>query len=131
MTTQTSQDDTLVSEETLALVEQKMASEPEEIKQKVGELVDLIKNRAEAELSSTEQMTRESYHKAISQARDTLKTTEAFFQEQEDALNKVLKDLNNEASNWWDSFVTDVKGMGNRIENAVSAAWSALKEDPK
>ncbi|ABW25250.1 hypothetical protein AM1_0164 [Acaryochloris marina MBIC11017] len=117
---------TPVSEETRALVNQKMANESDEIKQKAGELVDLIKKRAESELSAADQITRETYHQAISQAKATLNQTETFFQEQGNALDQSLKELNDDASRKWDTFVAELKGMGDRFDKAVNSAWAAL-----
>ncbi|WP_299488115.1 hypothetical protein [Acaryochloris sp. IP29b_bin.137] len=122
----TSSSITPVSEETQALVNQKMANESDEIKQKAGELVDLIKKRAESELSAADQITRETYHQAISQAKVTLNQTETFFQEQGNALDQSLKELNDDASRKWDTFVAELKGMGDRFDKAVNSAWAAL-----
>lgn len=120
---------TPVSEETQALVNQKLANESDEIKQKAGELVDLIKKRAESELSAADQITRETYHQAISEAKATLNKTETFFQEQGDALDQSLKELNDDASRRWDTFVAELKGMGDRFDKAVNSAWDALVKD--
>ncbi|KAI9130374.1 hypothetical protein [Acaryochloris sp. CCMEE 5410] len=122
----TSSSITPVSEETQALVNQKMANESDEIKQKAGELVDLIKKRAESELSAADQITRETYHQAISQAKATLNQTETFFQEQGNALDQSLKELNDDASRKWDTFIAELKGMGDRFDKAVNSAWAAL-----
>jgi uncharacterized protein YpuA (DUF1002 family) len=127
---------TPVSEETKALVEKKMADEPDEIKQKMGELVELIKNRATAELQETEDMTREAYVKAMNQAKETLKKTENFFKEQEQSLDQSIKDFTTEATEKWEKFVSDLKAdfkaMDNRIDRAVEAAWKILtEEEPK
>lgn len=123
---------TPVSEDTKALVEKKMADEPDEIKQKMGELVELIKNRATAELQETEDMTREAYVKAMNQAKETLKKTENFFKEQEQSLDQSIKNFTTEATEKWDKFVSDLKAMDNRIERAVEGAWKILtEEEPK
>ena len=86
-----------VSEETKALVEQKVTDEPDEIKQKMGELVELIKKRAESEIQSTENLTRETYVKAIDRATQN-----------------------------WENFIDDLKNMGNRLDRAIDAAWKTL-----
>ena len=128
MTTQTS---TIapVSEATKALVEQKLPEQPDEIKQKMGELVELIKKQAESELEAAESMTREAYVKAIANAKATLKKTETFFAEQEQTLQQKIQELNTQADREWESFVADVKNMGDRVERAVNAAWKALTEE--
>ena len=117
---------TPVSEDTKALVEKKMVGESDEIKQKMCELVELIKNRAAAELQETEDMTREAYVKAMSQAKETLNKTENFFKEQEQSLDQVIKDFTTETNEKWDKFISDLKTMDNRINRAVDAAWKIL-----
>ncbi len=117
---------TPVSEDTKALVEKKMVGESDEIKQKMCELVELIKNRAAAELQETEDMTREAYVKAMSQAKETLNKTENFFKEQEQSLDQSIKDFTSETNEKWDKFISDLKTMDNRINRAVDAAWKIL-----
>lgn len=128
MTTQTSTT-TVVSEETKALVEQKMVGEPDAIKQKMGELIELIKDRAAAELDDAEDMTRDAYVKAMTQAKGTLKKTELFFQEQEQSLDQSIRDFTTEATEKWDKFVGDLKAASNRVDRAVDAAWKTLTEE--
>ena len=127
ITTQTS-GSTPVSEATKALVEQKLPEQPDEIKQKMGELVELIKKQAESELEVAESMTREAYIKAIANAKATLKKTETFFAEQEQTLQQKIQELNSQADREWESFVADVKNMGGRIDRAINAAWKSLTE---
>ncbi len=115
-----------VSEETKALVEQKVIDEPDEIKQKMGELIELIKKRAESEIQSTENLTRETYIKAIDQAQDTLKKTEDFFAEQQKSLEQYIKELDDRANQNWENFINDWKKMGNRLDRAIDAAWKTL-----
>ena len=118
-----------VSEATKALVEQKLPEQPDEIKQKMGELVELIKKQAESELEAAESITRETYVNAIANAKATLKKTETFFAEQEQTLQQKIQELNTQADREWDSFVADVKNMGDRIDKAINAAWEALTEE--
>ncbi|MDJ0692439.1 MAG: hypothetical protein QNJ41_28615 [Xenococcaceae cyanobacterium MO_188.B32] len=128
ITTQTSEI-TPVSEATKALVEQKLPEQPDEIKQKMGELVELIKKQAELELESAQDITRETYVKAIANAKATLKQTETFFAEQEQTLQQKIQELNTQADREWESFLGDVKNMGDRIDKAINAAWKALTEE--
>ncbi len=119
---------TPVSEETKSLVEQKMPNETDAIKQKMGELVDLIKGQAEAELRSAEGITREAYIKAMNEAKATLNKTQAFFQDQEKAVDKSIHELGDAANRKWEGFVADLKQMGDRVDRAVNAAWKELSE---
>ena len=117
-----------VSEDTKALVEQKMTDEPDEIKQKMGELVELIKKRAESEIQSTENLTREKYVQAMNQAKETLKKTENFFEDQQKSVEQYIKEMDDRASQKWENFVGDIKQMGNRVDKAIDAAWQSLTQ---
>lgn len=117
---------TPVTEDTQALVNQQMSEESDAIKQKMGELVDLIKQSAEAELKTTENMTREAYIKAMNNVQSTLRKTQAFFETQESAIERSIQTLSNGANHHWETFVADIKDMGDRIDRAVSAAWKEL-----
>ncbi|MEO1183512.1 MAG: hypothetical protein AAFX46_01810 [Cyanobacteria bacterium J06636_27] len=117
-----------VSEETKALVEQKMPNESDEIKQKMGELVELIKKRAESELESAGEMTRESYLKAINEAKTTLKKTENFFAEQEKSLTQKIPTVDLLHYLILELFVSEIKKMNNRVDKAIEAAWKTLTE---
>ena len=117
-----------VSEDTKALVEQKMTDEPDEIKQKMGELVELIKKRAESEIQSTENLTREKYVQAMNQAKETLKKTENFFEDQQKSVEQYIKEMDDRASQKWENFVGDIKKMGNRVDKAIDAAWQSLTQ---
>ena len=119
---------TPVSYDTKVLVEQQLAGEPDEIKQKMGELVDLIKNRASAELQEADSMTRETYVQVMARAQETLKKTETFFKDQEQSLEQSIQAFTNEAAEKWNKFVDDVETMNNRIDRAVEAAWKNLTE---
>ena len=119
---------TPVSDETKALVEKKMAGEPDAIKQKMGELVELIKQRAEDELQAAGDVTHEAYTRAMTEAKETLKKTEGFFQEQEASLDQSLKTMSSEASQNWQKFVGEMKQASNRFDRAVSAAWKEISE---
>ncbi len=126
--TMTTQKSAIISESTKALVEQKLPEQPDQIKQKMGELVELIKKQAESELEAAQDLTREAYIKAIANAKATLKQTETFFAEQEQTLQQKIQELNTQADREWESFVGDVKNMGDRLDKAINAAWKSLTE---
>ena len=73
-------------------------------------------------------MTREAYIKVIDDAKTTLKKTEDFFAEQEKSLTQKVEEFSNEANQQWESFVTDIKKMNNRVDKAIEAAWKNLTE---
>ncbi len=119
---------TPVSEETKALVEEKMGDESDEVKEKMGELIEAIKKQAESQIEVAGDMTRETYVDAMTQAQETLRKTEKFFEGQKNSVEKSLAELTNEATENWEVFVDEMQKMGKRIDKAVNAAWKAFTE---
>ncbi|NEP15849.1 MAG: hypothetical protein F6J97_02975 [Leptolyngbya sp. SIO4C1] len=119
---------TPVSHETRAIIEREMADEPDEIKQKLGELIDAIKQRTSAEMQAAGDVTRENYATTMAQLQQRLKKTETFFKEQERSIDRSVQEMTDEATDRWETFVDDLQRVGNRLDNAVNAAWKALTE---
>ena len=120
---------TPVSEETKDLVNKKMGDgESDEVKQKMGELIEAIKKQAASQIEAAGDMNRENYVDAMSQAQETLRKTEKFFEEQKNSVETSLAELTNEATENWEVFVEEMQKMGKRIDKAVNAAWKAFTE---
>ena len=94
-----------VSEETKAFVEESLSDEPDQVKQKIGELIEVI-----------------------NQAKATLKKTEDLFKQQHKSQEQSLQELRNETTDKRESFVTDVRKMSDRLDQAVIAAWQTLNQ---
>ncbi|MGB3695001.1 MAG: hypothetical protein WA865_22815 [Spirulinaceae cyanobacterium] len=124
---------TSVSEETKDLVNKKMGDgESDEVKEKMGELIEAIKKQAASQIEAAGDMNRENYVDAMTQAQETLRKTEKFFEGQKNSVETSLAELTNEATENWEVFVDEMQKMGKRIDNAVNAAWKAFTEsEPK
>jgi len=108
--------------ETQALIEEKISSETGEIQQKVGELIELIKDRASSDLARTGEMSEKAYLAALLKAKESLSETSAFLAEQEAALDKSIAKLEKKDPSHWDK----IKQFGDRLDKSVHAAWTVL-----
>lgn len=117
-----------VSPETQALVERQLPGESDEVKYHMMALVEAIKKRAESQIESTGDMTREAYVEAMRQAQSSFNKTGEFFDEQRQALEKSIADIEDRTTKTWDTLLDDAKKVGNRFERAVNAAWQILTE---
>ncbi|PMB02979.1 hypothetical protein CI594_06660, partial [Fischerella thermalis CCMEE 5196] len=64
-----------ISPETDALVEQEMAGQNADIKQETKALIEAIKKRAQSEIHTAQDLTREAYLTAVRRARETIEET--------------------------------------------------------
>jgi gas vesicle protein len=119
---------TPVSDETKAIVEKNLPNESDEVKQKFGELIDAIKRQATYEVQSVEEMSRETYIRALEHAQQTLQRAQEFLHSQEKTLETNVNQVKDEASHKWENLVADIQSMGNRVDRAVHAAWTILTE---
>lgn len=117
-----------VSAETKALVEQRMANETDEVRHHMMALIEAIKKQAETQIESTGNVARDAYIEAIRQAQTTLEKTGSFFTDQSAALGKTVTEVEDQATDRWESLLTDMQKVGNRFERVINAAWTALTE---
>jgi hypothetical protein len=66
----------IISAETDALVEQAMADQTADLKQETKALIEAIKKRAQSEIQTAQDLTRESYLNAVRQAREAIEQTQ-------------------------------------------------------
>ena len=116
------------SSETKALVDQRMAGETDEVRYHMTALIEAIKKQAETQVESTGNIAREAYVEAIRQAQGTLEKTGSFFNDQSDALGKTVTEVEDQATDRWENLLADMQKVGNRLDRAVNAAWTALTE---
>lgn len=117
-----------VSPETRALVERSLPGESDEVQYHAMALIEAIKKRAETQMQATGDMTRENYISAMRQAQSTLETTGSFFTEQRHTLATTLSQIEDQANKNWETLISDVQKVGNRIDRAINAAWQVLTE---
>lgn len=124
-----------ITPETEALVNDNMSDQPENIRRETMELIDAIKKRAQSELQSAGNLTRDSYVNAVQQASETYLNTvrqarTAIQQEQplieKDRIEYSLTLMQMEAEKNWESIVKEVSTLGDRLTEAAKAAWEVL-----
>jgi uncharacterized protein YjbJ (UPF0337 family) len=115
-----------VDNETKALVEREMPEASDEVKQKVVELIEAIKRRAQSEVEAAGNSTREAYLVAVKQAEEAIAKTQETSEKYRDELEKSLKIIEQEAHTNWDKLVQEMTGFGDRLRQAADAAWSVL-----
>ena len=91
-------------------------------------LIDAIKQRAETQINSAEDITRDAYVSALRQAQDTLQKTGELFEEQRSTLERSLAGIEDVATKRWETLLSDIQAVGNRLDRAVNAAWQILTE---
>ncbi|NJO20341.1 MAG: hypothetical protein HC838_10300 [Spirulinaceae cyanobacterium RM2_2_10] len=117
-----------ISPETRSLVEQRLPEESDEVKYHMMALIDAIKRRAETEINSAGDITRDGYVTAMRQAQETLQKTGDFFNEQRASLEDSIADVEDLATKRWETLLADAQKVGNRLDRAVNAAWKILTE---
>jgi hypothetical protein len=129
MTTESNSPDTSaiveVSPETDALVEQEMAGESDEIRRETKALVEAIRKRAQADTQSAEEFTRETYLKAVRQARETIEQNKLF---DADQVERSIEMIQKEAEKNWEAIVNEVTEFGDRLSEAAKTAWDIIMQ---
>lgn len=115
-----------VDEETKALVEHEMPGASDEVKQKMVELIEAIKRRAQVEVESAGNNTREAYLIAGKQAEEAIAKTKETSDKYRGELEKSLKIIEKQAHTNWDKLVGEMTDFGDRLRQAADAAWSVL-----
>ncbi len=112
-----------ISSQTSDLVENEMAGESDDIKSETKALIDALKKRAQAEAQNAGTLTRDTYLKAVRNARTTLEQNELIERERIEHSFELIK---REAEKNWDSVIKEVAEIGDRLADAAKAAWDAL-----
>ncbi|MGL5080871.1 MAG: hypothetical protein ACRC8A_05240 [Microcoleaceae cyanobacterium] len=98
------------------------ASDP---KQSTDELIEAIKKLVQAEMRSAGEFTRETYIKAVNQAKETIEKIRLIDQTEIEA---SFQNLESKAEQNWHSLVEDLADFSDRIADAARAAWHVLTE---
>jgi hypothetical protein len=94
-----------------------------EVRHETEALLEAIKRRAQAEAQSAGDFTRDTYLKAVRQARSAVEQNQ-FFEPQR--LEKSVEQLQQEAEKNWQTVVDEMTGFGDRLSEAAKAAWDKL-----
>ncbi len=112
-----------VTPETKALVQEQMAGESDEIKQKTMELVEAIKKRAQSEIQGASQLSRDAYLNAVEQARASIEENKLI---DRDRIEYTMKLIQMDAEKNWNSILSEISQLGDRLTEAAKAAWDVL-----
>lgn len=112
-----------VSPETEALVKKEMPNESEAIQQETMKLFEALKIRAQAEAKAAGELTRDTYLKAVTQAREAIEKEKLFDSQRIENSIKLLQD---DVEKNWEVMVKQVTEIGDRLSEAADAAWKAL-----
>ncbi|MBO9999323.1 MAG: hypothetical protein J7641_10010 [Cyanobacteria bacterium SID2] len=121
----TSEDSAIVevSDETRKIVKDEMPNLDEEIRAKVEELLEVVRRKAQAEVQAANDWTKDSYLKAIDNAKEAIEKTEQFAKEQQESLDNAVNLAQNEVQTRWDGLTKEIEDFGERLQEAAEAIW--------
>ncbi|MFN6482107.1 MULTISPECIES: hypothetical protein [unclassified Nostoc] len=111
-----------ISSETDKLVESEMVGETDEVKRETKALIEALKRRA-VEADSAGNITRETYLKAVHQARELIEGRKVI---ERDRLQDSWAIIQNEAERNWHLLMKDVVDFSFRLQKAAIAAWETF-----
>lgn len=86
-------------------------------------LIDAIKTRAQAEIQSAGEVTRENYLKAVRQAREAVEQNQSIEKER---IEQAVQEIQKQAEKNWQVIVSEMESIGVRLADAAKSAWNAL-----
>ncbi|MEH2008884.1 hypothetical protein [Nostoc sp.] len=110
-----------ISSATNELVETEMVGESDEVKRETKALIEALKRRAQAESAGT--LTRETYLKAVRQARELIEGRKLV---EHDRLEDAWAIIQDEAERNWHLIMKDVVDFSFRLQKAAIAAWETF-----
>ncbi|MBC1222559.1 hypothetical protein GNF10_15945 [Nostoc sp. UCD121] len=112
-----------ISSQTDELVETEMANESDEVKRETKALIEALKRRAQAEADSAGTLTRETYLKAVRQARELVEGRKLM---QRDRLEDSWAVIQDEVERNWYLLMKDLVDFNFRLQKAAIAAWKTF-----
>ncbi|MBE8985634.1 hypothetical protein [Nostoc sp. LEGE 12450] len=112
-----------ISSQTDELVETEMANESDEVKRETKALIEALKRRAQAEADSAGTLTRETYLKAVRQARELVEGRKLM---QRDRLEDSWAVIQDEVERNWYLLMKDLVDFNFRLQKAAMAAWETF-----
>lgn len=119
-----SENTALVSSQTDAIVTVEPTEEDDEIKRETQALIAAIRKRAQAEVQSAGDFSRDAYLNAIRQARATVEQSQLMIDPQR--LEQTIQTLQNEADKSWHVIVGEIESVGFQLADAARLAWQNL-----
>lgn len=112
-----------ISSKTDKLLENEIAGETDEVKRETKALIEALKRRSQAEANSAGSLTRETYLKAVRQARELIEGRKLI---ERDRLEDSWAIIQDEAERNWHLMMKDVVDFSFRLQKAATAAWEAF-----
>jgi hypothetical protein len=100
-----------------------MANESDEVKRETKALIEALKRRAQAEADSAGTLTRETYLKAVQQARELVEGRKLM---QRDRLEDSWAVIQDEVERNWYLLMKDLVDFNFRLQKAAMAAWETF-----
>lgn len=119
-----SENTALVSSQTDAIVTVEPTEEDDEIKRETQALIAAIRKRAQAEVQSAGDFSRDAYLNAIRQARATVEQSQLVIDPQR--LEQTIQTLQNEADKSWHVILGEIESVGFQLADAARLAWQNL-----
>ncbi len=112
-----------ISPQTTEMVESQMAGETQDVKDETAALIEALKRRAQVEAQSAGTLTRETYLSAVRQARESIEQNQLI---ERARIENAFEMVQSEAQKNFESIVTEVQELGDRLQAAAQAAWDVL-----
>ncbi|MBW4684788.1 MAG: hypothetical protein KME40_06720 [Komarekiella atlantica HA4396-MV6] len=113
-----------ISSQTDEMVEIEMAGETDEVKRETKALIEALKRRAQTEARLAGTLTRETYLKAVRQAREAIEGRRLI--ERDHRLEYAWAVMQDEAEKNWYLLMKEVVDFSLRLQKATKAAWEAF-----
>lgn len=115
----------VISSQTDTLVEREMAGQSADLKQETKELIEAIKKRAQSEIQTAQDLTREGYLTAVRRAREAIDQTQLI---DSDRVEQAVQMIQKDAQKNWQTVADEITSLGDRLTEAAKAAWNVLTQ---
>ncbi len=88
-------------------------------------LIEAIKRRAQAEIQAAGDLSRETYLKAVRQAREALEQNQLI---ERDRIEQSVQQIQQEAEKNIQSVMGEIESFGTRLTEAAKVAWTTLTQ---
>lgn len=95
-----------------------------EIQEELKALIDAIRTKAQSEVQKIGGFTREQFLDAVRNTREQIEKLNFEPERVEEAIAQVQS----EAEKNWDNLAKEIKGLGDRLNEAAKAAWEVLRK---
>ncbi len=113
-----------VGSETKALVDREMPHETDAVRDETIALIEAIKKRAQTEIQSAGDLTRDAYLSAVRQAREAVEQSDKIIDPER--IERSVELIQKEAEKNWLVILSEIEAMGTRLSDAARSAWETL-----